>query len=178
MRDWTRAVVFGWVGSGSCGAAYRRPSLGRSTQKAWVAGWPPVTRPVGPNPFGGMPSHPSVRHYDRSELMRLTNPGCGQAVVRKGPFDASRPSLSPQPEAQRIKARAKSGSLDRIIRAGGAARRSTQHSTSAKTAPPAPQGAKSIHQPGADSRAGYQYVLRATTPPAPHVARPPRPDAP
>ena len=36
MRDWTRAVVFGWVGSGSCGAAYRRLSLGRSIAKGVV----------------------------------------------------------------------------------------------------------------------------------------------
>jgi len=141
MRDWTRAVVFGWVGSGSCGAAYRRPSLGRSTQKAWFAGWPPASAPMGFLPRS-MPSHPSVRHYDRSEPMRLTNPGCRQAVVREGPFEASRPSLCPQPEAERIKAGAKSGSDDRIIRAGGAARRSTQHPTRAKTAPPAPPWGK------------------------------------
>ena len=59
----------------------------------------------------------------------------------KDPFEASRPSLFPQPEAKSIKAGAKCGSDDRIIRAGGAARRSTQHPTSAKTAPPAPSGA-------------------------------------
>ena len=93
MRDWTRAVVFGWVGSGSCGMGYRSPFLGRSLQKAWVVGWPPGTMPVASKPFGGMPSHPSVRHYDRSELVKLTNPGCGQAVVRQGPFEASGPSV-------------------------------------------------------------------------------------
>ena len=85
MRDWTRAVVFGWVGSGSCGAAYRRSFLGRSLQKAWVAGWPPVTMPVAFGPFGGMPSHPSVRHYDRSEPMRLTNLRCGKATPERVP---------------------------------------------------------------------------------------------
>ena len=134
---------------------YRSSFLGRSTQKAWFIGWPPVNGRSGATARWRMPSHPSVRHYDRSGPMRPTNPRCRQAVVRKGPFEASRPSLFPQPEAARIRAGAKYGSDDREIRAGGAARRSSQHPSAPKRRPPPLRGQDSIHQPGADSRAGY-----------------------
>ena len=134
-RDWTRAVVFGWVGSGSCGMGYRSSFLGRSTQKVWVAGWPPATMPVGSNPFGGIPSHPPVRHYDRSEPMRLTNLRCGKAIPGGIPSPHQDPPLPLSQRLERVAVRAKSGSLDRIIRARGAARRSTQHSPAPKRRP-------------------------------------------
>ena len=166
MRDWTRAVVFGWVGSGSCGAAYRRLLLGRSTQKAWFIGWPPVNGHRGATARWRMPSHPPVRHYDRSELMKLTNLRCGKAIPGGIPSPHQGLPLPLSQRLERDEAWAKCGSLDRRIRAGGAARRSTQHSTSAKTAPPAPQGASRPQHPGAASRAGYQRFRPALTSPA------------
>ena len=173
MRDWTRAVVFGGWGA----VPAWRPTGGRlsgdKSQKAWVMGWPPVTMPVVSKPFGGMPSHPSVRHYDRSEPMRLTNPGCGEAVAQTGPFEASTPSLSPQPEAARIEAGAKCGSLDREIRAGGAARRSTQHHHSAKTAPPPLKGQAGFINPAQIACGLVLFARRYARAPVHDAPRPP-----
>ena len=50
MRDRTRAVEFGWVGSGSRAAGYRSLLPGRSLQKAGFTGWPPVNKPMASQP--------------------------------------------------------------------------------------------------------------------------------
>ena len=141
MRDWTRAVVFGWAGSGSCGAAYRRRLLGRSTQKAWVAGWPPVTMPVASGPFGGMPSHPSVRHYDRSELMKLTNLRCGKAAPERVPSPHQGPPFPLSQRRKRPGPGPRAGALIEESAQGAPRGDHSQHPTSARRRP-RPSGGK------------------------------------
>jgi len=110
MRDWTRAVVFGGWGAvparqatGACFPGDQRKRHG------FQAGCPRSGR--WRHNHQRMPSHPSVRHYDRSEPMRLTNPWRGQAAAQTGPFEASRPAVSPQPERERSGPGPSAGSL-------------------------------------------------------------------
>ena len=118
----------------------------------------------GVPPADGTPSHPPVRHYDRSELMKLTNLRCGKAIPDGIPSPHQGLPLPLSQRLERDEAWAKCGSLDRRIRAGGAARRSTQHSTCAKTAPPAPpKGARRPQHPGVVSRAGIVCLRAALT---------------
>ena len=110
MRDWTRAVVFGWVGSGSCGAAYRRQLLGRSTQKVWFTGLAARER-SRPQNRRSAPSHPSVRHYDRSELMKLTNLRCGKATPERVPSPHQGLPLPLSQRLERVRSGPRAGAL-------------------------------------------------------------------
>ena len=134
MRDWTRAVVFGWAGSGSREVATGAIPSGDPIAKGMVLGLAALEQPMGFLPWR-MPSHPSVRHYDRSELMRLTNLRCRGAVWARAPFGTSGPAAGASARGAAIRVRAKSGSDDREIRAWGAARRSTQTITAPNGAP-------------------------------------------
>ena len=167
MRDWTRAVVFGWVGSGSCGMGYRSSFLGRSTQKAWFIGWPPVSVSKGVPPADATPSHPPVRHYDRSEQMTLTNLRCGKAIPGGIPSPHQGPPLPLSQRRKRPEVRAKSGSDDRRVRAGGRREAINPTLTSARRRPRPLIGA--IDHPSTRRGNACGHKLRAATL-APHPA--------
>ena len=110
MRDWTRAVVFGWAGSGSCGMGYRSSFLGRSTQKVWFTGLAARER-SRPQNRRSAPSHPSVRHYDRSEPMRLTNLRCGTATPERVPSPHQGLPLPLSQRLERVRSGPRAGAL-------------------------------------------------------------------
>ena len=117
--------------------------------------------PVVSKPFGGIPSHPPVRHYDRSELMKLTNLRCGKATPERVPSPHQGLPLPLSQRLERVQIRAKSGSLDRIVRAGGAARRSFPTPNQRQNGAPRPSRGRKHPSTRRGSACGLSVFSRA-----------------
>ena len=155
MRDWTRAVVFRWAGSGSCGVATGAILSGDPIRKRHGLQTGCLQARWWGDSHQHKPSHPSVRQYDRSEPMRLTNLWCREEAGPKAPFGTSGSAVQAPARGGRAGPGPRAGAMIGKS-APGAPQGDHTHTTIAPFRRPQPlKGPQLNQQPGVARRAGY-----------------------